>query len=388
MACGAPQGRGAIERDGGEEAKPTGTKRITAAMRGNPASLSTKFNTEGTVVPGVDMVEQLVNAGLSRQDNRGALLAQLAEEVPSLENGRWALRPDGGMATTWKIREGVRWHDGPPLTSADLLFTVVVGQNRELPVQREAFHDLIEQVEAPDARTLAVHWKKPYIDADRVFGPGYALPLPKHVLEKPYAEDKASFLELPYWHAEIIGTGPYKLREFVRDSHLALVANDTYALGRPKIDVITEKAMLSVADYWQRLGVGVEPVVIPPQLGRDRQYMATFPSFALFNQPTELNDLQRLRGSEAALPETQFVGRSWGRYVNAEFDALIERFFSTIPRQARTEVLGEIMRHMSEQLNAMGLFYNAQANMIGNGLRRVTGDGTNQVWNAHEWDLE
>ena len=44
--------------------------------------------------------------------------------MPTLDERRRALRADGGMDVTWKLRPGVKWHDGAPHTSADVKFTV------------------------------------------------------------------------------------------------------------------------------------------------------------------------------------------------------------------------------------------------------------------------
>ncbi len=71
-----------------------------------------------------------------------------------------------------------------------------------------------------------------------MFSRSYAMPLPQHVLERAYANDKASFLNNAYWSTDYVGEGPFALREFVAGSHLVLQANDRYALGRPKIDEI------------------------------------------------------------------------------------------------------------------------------------------------------
>ena len=51
-------------------------------------------------------------------------------------------------------------------------------------------------------------------------------------------EDKTVVLQHPYWTSEHVGTGPFKLRDWVRGSHLTMAANDAYVLGRPKLDEI------------------------------------------------------------------------------------------------------------------------------------------------------
>jgi peptide/nickel transport system substrate-binding protein len=65
-----------------------------------------------------------------------------------------------------------------------------------------------------------------------------AFPLPRHLLERPYLEDPASLALSPYWGAEFVGTGPFKLREWTRGSHAILEANDQYPLGRPRVDEV------------------------------------------------------------------------------------------------------------------------------------------------------
>jgi peptide/nickel transport system substrate-binding protein len=532
---------------GVEPARPS-PKRIVATIKGAPAVLTTKYNARASV-PGVDMVEQLLNSGLTVKDSQGTLRAQLAEEVPSLENGRWKLLPDGRMETSWTIRAGAIWHDGTPFTADDLRFTAEVAGDKELAILRSVAFDALERIETPDARTLIVTWSKPYIDADQLFTILHAPPLPQHLLGQIYQADKRSLLEQPFWSQEYIGTGPYRLTSFVRDSHITLAANERYVLGRPKIDEIevrliedlntlianvlagtvelslgrglsidqalqlrgqwtqgridlafagwvvlfpqfvnpepdtladvrlrrallnaidrqqlvdtlqggmapiadaflspsepeyatiqrqivrytydpraaaqgietlgyarasdgtwrsangqrlavevrapvtspvTEKAMLSVANDWQQLGIVAEPVVVPPQRMQDREYFTTFPGFLLVNQPNELVDLQRLRSVQTPLPENSFVGRNYARYQDPEFDHLIDRLFSTVPRDERTQVLGQIMHHMSSQLNVIGLFHNAAATLVGNRLQHVNGEGGVTAWNGHEWDV-
>src|SRR6187399_3636073 len=67
-------------------------------------------------------IESCVVEGLVTNDERMNIVPLLAADVPTLENGGVALRPDGGMDVTWKLRPGVRWHDGVAHTSADVKF--------------------------------------------------------------------------------------------------------------------------------------------------------------------------------------------------------------------------------------------------------------------------
>jgi peptide/nickel transport system substrate-binding protein len=58
------------------------------------------------------------------------------------------------------------------------------------------------------------------------------------LLDGTLTSNKAGFTELPYWSEEFVGAGPYKVRDFVRGSHVLFDAFDGYIVGRPKIDII------------------------------------------------------------------------------------------------------------------------------------------------------
>src|SRR5205823_1633826 len=158
--------------------------------------------------------------------------------------GLWKLLADGRMETTWRIRDNARWHDGAPFTTDDLLFTIAVGRDRELPMFRDATFALLERVEASDARTITATWSQPFIQADTLFTKDLAQPLPKHILEAPYLADKAGFGQLAFWNSELISTGPFRVSSFTPGSGVLLSAFDDYVLGRPRIDEIEVRFIL------------------------------------------------------------------------------------------------------------------------------------------------
>lgn len=235
LAACAP---GAGQPAGGTEGTTAAVlKRVTAAIQGDPHTLYQKMN-PSSHIPGIENLEMLVNGGLARGDDAGILRPQLAEAVPSLENGLWKVLADGRMEVTWQLRPGTAWHDGLAFTPDDLIFTLRVARDRDLDVLADAAYDLLEGVEATDARTVVARWRSAYIKADTLFTPDLAMPIPKHVLEGTYQSDKAHFLELAFWTSEFVGTGPFKVRDFVRGSHMVFEANDSYIFGRPRLDQI------------------------------------------------------------------------------------------------------------------------------------------------------
>jgi peptide/nickel transport system substrate-binding protein len=231
----APPSPGSVAMDDGT--RSNAPKRIVTAIRGNPHTVYQKLNPRSNVA-GITELEVLVNAPLCYFDDQGNLQPRLADAVPTLENGRWRLLADGTMETSWTIREGARWHDGVPLTADDLLFTLAVVQDRELPIFGDIAYASLDSAWAQDPRTIVVKWKQPYIQADRLFTYALALPMPKHLLEAAHTTEKATFTEHPYWAEEFVGTGAYRIRTWERGSHLVFAANESYLLGRPRIDEI------------------------------------------------------------------------------------------------------------------------------------------------------
>lgn len=216
-----------------EGATGAGLKRLTAAMGFEP-DLGPGPTQRGTV-----QFRALLRGGLTTVDNGGVRRPELAERVPTLENGLWKVMPDGRMETTWKLRPGAVWHDSAAFTAQDLLFSLTVV--RDVPDFRSEEYGWIEGASAPDPHTLVVAWSRPFIGADALLSSSLsATPpaFPRHLLEQPFLEDSASLASLPYWRAGYVGIGPFKLRDWIEGSHAVLEANERYVLGRPRLDVV------------------------------------------------------------------------------------------------------------------------------------------------------
>ncbi len=213
-------------------------KRIIAAVAGDLPVVFRNVLASPSGVPGSDAVDELVNGGLAVRDNTSQYRPELAVALPTLDNGLWQVFPDGRMEMTWTIRPGAHWHDGTPFTASDAVFTARVVRDSALPNLLARNLELLDRVEAPDERSIVARWHQPFIDANRLFTNELAPPLPRHLLEQAYTENKESFLNLPYWAEGYAGTGPFRVRELARGSHVILDAFDGYALGRPKIDVL------------------------------------------------------------------------------------------------------------------------------------------------------
>ena len=141
--------------------------------------------------------------------------------------------------------------------------------------------------------------------------------------------------------------------------------------------------MYATAAFWQRVGLDVQTIIVPTQQSQDAEYMTTFPSFRLLRgDPTAWD---RMRISSIPLPENSFRGNNYNRYRNPELEALISRYYVTIPAAERMDVVRQLVQHVTGALNIMPLFFDAEPMFIS---VRITGVETGQTWNAHTWDLQ
>ena len=170
-------------------------------------------------------IELTMIEGLIAYDDQGVWFPVLAEEVPTPENG--LVTVDGDILTvTYNLKDGILWSTGQPFTCDDVLFTCEAVSHPESGAVSGMQN--VTNVECPDELTAVVTYE-PF------FGPyltTFTEVLPRHATGDP--EDMQSW---PYnWHP--IGTGPFKLQEWVPGDHMTLVKNELYrdAPEKPFLD--------------------------------------------------------------------------------------------------------------------------------------------------------
>lgn len=147
----------------------------------------------------------------------------------------WDVSEDG-LTWTFHIRDGVRFHDGKPLTSADVAFSLeVVKANHPFG---KAMFDAVETVETPDPKTAVFRLKNKHPALTTALSSVLMPILPKHVYETG-----ESIRQHPA-NTEPIGAGPYKFVEWKKGEYLLLERNEDYFLeGKPYLDRIIFKMM-------------------------------------------------------------------------------------------------------------------------------------------------
>jgi peptide/nickel transport system substrate-binding protein len=186
----------------------------------------------------------MFNAGLAYSDEQSTFHPELAQALPQLNTDTWRVFPDGQMETTYKLKPNLTWHDGTPLTAEDFVFAFQVYAGPELGQARGQPQRNMQEVLAPDARTVVIRWRQPYPAADSLalaagsFGSAFP-PLPRHILAEPlHRGNPDAFAAHPYWSSEYVGLGAFRLQNWERGAFLEASAFDGYVFGRPKIDRI------------------------------------------------------------------------------------------------------------------------------------------------------
>jgi len=167
-----------------------------------------------------------------------------------------------------------------------------------------------------------------------------------------------------------------------QDASGQLLSLEVRATASPAIHT---KTMFPVADAWQRLGINIEQVVIPVQRLTDFEYRTTHPAFEVVRYRSGAGRIEQLHGSQTPLPQNRFSGSNRPRYMNPEFDGLLDTYLATIPWEPRMRALGQVIHHMTDQLNVMIMVYDVAPVLVGNRLRNV--EAQNPTWNIQQWDL-
>jgi peptide/nickel transport system substrate-binding protein len=197
-----------------------------------------------------ELVATQVTDSLVQYDPGMRLVPRVAES--------WEISDDH-RTVTFRLRDGVRWHDGRPVTADDVLFTV--RQVRDPLVENPTFLPLFEDlasIEAPDPRTVRATFER----ARPEMLEAWRVPLlPAHA-----AESGAELLTGAYARHPI-GCGPFRFVRHLHGEEIVLEANDDYWDGRPHLDRLVFRVYPDDRTGWEALLAGeVDTMQMSPEL--------------------------------------------------------------------------------------------------------------------------
>ncbi|MFG1280009.1 ABC transporter substrate-binding protein [Xanthobacter autotrophicus] len=165
--------------------------------------------------------------GLVTYDAASQPRPQLAES--------WEQSADG-RTITFRLRKGVKWHDGTPFSSADVKYSILEVVKKTHPRGIGTYRHL-EDIETPDDHTAIFKLALPSPVIWSGLSSNETQILPKHLYEG------TDPLTNPF-NTKPIGTGPFVFKEWVRGSHVTLEHNpDYWDAGKPYLDKITFKVV-------------------------------------------------------------------------------------------------------------------------------------------------
>jgi peptide/nickel transport system substrate-binding protein len=193
----------------------------------------------GTLVVGSTQTPRHVN---------GAVQSGIATAMPSTQifasplrfDDKWNAQPylaeswvlaEDGKSLTLNLRTNAVFHDGKPITSADVAFSIMAIKANH-PFQ--TMLGPVEKVETPDAHTAIIRMSVPHPAIVLAMSPALCPILPKHIYD-----DGKDLKGHPRNSTDVVGSGPFRLTEFQAGRRLVLERFDKFFLpGKPYLDKI------------------------------------------------------------------------------------------------------------------------------------------------------
>jgi peptide/nickel transport system substrate-binding protein len=252
-------------RDVLKGAAALGAAGAAAGPLGRPAAAQTTQKKELVVAQGGDIAFFDPHMSTSSNDIRASF---------NLFDNLTSRRPDGklapGLATEWKLqgqttwmfklRPGVKYHNGDAFTSADAKWSLERTYDPNAKTRVSTVFQTIDRIEAPDLMTLVIHTKKP----DPLL-PGRLGFYGGQIVPKKYLETVGpdTFNQKP------VGTGPVRFVSWTKDDKAVLEANADYWGGRPDFDRMIIRALPEMAPRVAALLKGEVDLItqVPPDQG-------------------------------------------------------------------------------------------------------------------------
>jgi len=205
--------------DSANPGAPTKGGTLTVAIDSDPGQLNPAITTSG----GTHTASELIYNGLVDLTPDLKPVPDLAESWDVLDNG---------ALYRFHLRQGVKWHDGAPFTSADVKFTFEQMLLKFHSRTKASVGAALQSIATPDTDTVEFRFAKPYAPLLLQLDVTEAPILPKHLYEGTDVQKNPV-------NSKPIGTGPYKLVSYKPGAELRFAANrDYYKKDLPNLDQV------------------------------------------------------------------------------------------------------------------------------------------------------
>jgi len=171
-----------------------------------------------------DIINKLIFSGVTKWALNGAPEPDLAT--------KWSVSKNK-LVWTFDLRRGVKWQDGKPFTSNDVVYTYDdVVLNKAMPTSKASVYSAVKTVRAAGPYKVQFVLSTPFADLPAYLA-YYAPVLPAHILQGSNPFDNTQFNKV-----HPIGTGPYIMSKYVPGESITLTRNSHYFGAKPKIKTI------------------------------------------------------------------------------------------------------------------------------------------------------
>ncbi|MBI2910480.1 MAG: ABC transporter substrate-binding protein [Chloroflexi bacterium] len=160
---------------------------------------------------------------------------------------RWEMSPDGTVYTFY-LREGVRFHDGKPLSSEDVRHSMERQMNPPKGIRsaRQEQFEFVVTTETPDEKTVKIVMKQPYVAFMAQFAIDWFVIYPKHIVEAKGDMKR-----------DVLGTGAFKFKSYTSGVSVEVVRNPDYFMkGLPYLDGVAHYIIKDGATRFSALRTG------------------------------------------------------------------------------------------------------------------------------------
>ena len=193
----------------------------------------------GTLIMSVGATPRHLNPAVQSGIDTGAPGAQLFA-TPLRFDENWNPQPylaeswsisDDGLSVTLNLVKGATFHDGKPITSKDVAFSIKTIKAHH---PFKTMFGAVKRVDTPNSHTAVIRLSKPHPALLLALSSQLGAVIPEHIYgdgQDPKTHPRNS--------ENVVGSGPFKLVEFVRDQHIILEKNENFFLeGKPYLDKI------------------------------------------------------------------------------------------------------------------------------------------------------